>query len=107
MINHELGKGRATKSDRFSDKIQTAFNPSPHFRNTILQFFMKIIESACNGAEALARRILRIWDIILTNQGLINIELCIFLLVRRTTHVYILAFWRSEKTECPNETESH
>ena len=41
-----------------------------------------------------------------TNQRLMFSKLCI-LLVRRTTHVYILAFWRSEKTEFPNEPESH
>ena len=35
-----LGKGPATKSDEFSEKFQTAFDPPPpHFRKIILQIF--------------------------------------------------------------------
>ena len=35
-----LGKGGATKSDEFSEKFQTAFDPrSPHFRKIIFHFF--------------------------------------------------------------------
>ena len=40
----DLGKGPATKSDEFSEKFQTAFGPQPpHFRKTILQFFLKAL----------------------------------------------------------------
>ena len=34
-----VGKGLATKWDEFWEKIQTAFDPPPHFWETILQFF--------------------------------------------------------------------
>ena len=35
-----LGTGQATKTDEFSEKIQTAFDtPPPHFRKTMLHFF--------------------------------------------------------------------
>ena len=37
-----IGKGQATISDEFSEKFQTAFDPSPHFQKIKLQFF-------CNG----------------------------------------------------------
>ena len=35
-----LGKVGATKSDEFSEKFQMAFEPPPHFRMIILQFFL-------------------------------------------------------------------
>ena len=39
-----LGKGGYAKSDEFSEKFQTAFDPphthTPHFRRIMLQFFM-------------------------------------------------------------------
>ena len=34
-----LGKDGCTKSDVFSEKIQTAFDPPPHFRKIMLQMF--------------------------------------------------------------------
>ena len=35
-----LGKSRATKSDDFLEKFQTALDPPPHFWKIILQSFM-------------------------------------------------------------------
>ena len=35
-----LGTGGVSKTDEFSEKFQTAFDPpSPHFRKIVLQFF--------------------------------------------------------------------
>ena len=36
----DLGKGPGTKSDEFSEKFHTALDPTPHFREIMLQFFM-------------------------------------------------------------------
>ena len=38
MLLH-LGKGQATKSDKLSEKFQTAFGPPPHFRKIMMQIF--------------------------------------------------------------------
>ena len=35
-----LGKDPATKSDEFLEKLQTAFDPPPHFWKIMLQFFI-------------------------------------------------------------------
>ena len=32
------GTGHATKSDEFSEKFQTAFDPPPHFQKIMLHF---------------------------------------------------------------------
>ena len=37
--NSWLGTFDATKTDEISEKIQTAFDPPPHFRKIMLQFF--------------------------------------------------------------------
>ena len=38
---HPLGTGHATKSDEFSEKFQTAFDPHPSFLETyVANFFM-------------------------------------------------------------------
>ena len=39
-----LGTGHATKTDEFSEKVQTAFDPPHHFQKIILQFFSEIHE---------------------------------------------------------------
>ena len=39
-----LGKGGATKSDEFSEKIQTAFDLQPSFWKIILQFFSENVQ---------------------------------------------------------------
>ena len=44
-----LGKGGATKSDEFSEKIQTAFDPPPHFRKIMLNFFMTDLVAHMRG----------------------------------------------------------
>ena len=36
--NKGLGTGHVTKSDEFSEKFQTAFDPPPHFRKVTLRF---------------------------------------------------------------------
>ena len=36
----DLGKDGAIKADEFSETIQTAFDPPPHFRKIVLQFFL-------------------------------------------------------------------
>ena len=40
---NDLGTGRATKMDEFSEKFQTAFDPPPHFlENHVAIVFRKI-----------------------------------------------------------------
>ena len=39
---HHIGKGPATKSDEFSEKLQTTFDPPTQFRKFILQFFYEM-----------------------------------------------------------------
>ena len=39
---HPLGKPTPSKTDEFSEKFQTAFDPPPYFRKVMLQFFSEI-----------------------------------------------------------------
>ena len=48
-----LGKDGCTKSDVFSEKFQTAFDPPPHFRKIMLQMFiMDMVEYMQGGTRA-------------------------------------------------------
>ena len=38
----KLGKDDISKTDEFLEKFQTAFDPPPHFRKIMLQFFSEI-----------------------------------------------------------------
>ena len=42
LAEHWLGKPRTSKTDEFSEKFQTAFDPPSHFRKITLQFFSEI-----------------------------------------------------------------
>ena len=39
---YPLGTGDDSKMDEFSEKYQTAFDPSPHFQKTMLQIFYQL-----------------------------------------------------------------
>ena len=44
MVGNHLGTGQATKTDEFSEKFQTAFDPIPHCQKIMVQFFSEIAE---------------------------------------------------------------
>ena len=44
LAQSNLGKPPPTKTDEFSEKFRTAFDPPPHFRKIILRIFYKAIQ---------------------------------------------------------------